>query len=234
MLNEDETTFPLQQLMETAKLLNPKNCIIERCSEAAWKEIEQAEISQEPGLGKKKEPWYGVDYYTSRVDSDAVNSWEGSGPSLESSMSASEVSLPRPNRYIPRTLDIVCEESKLAGPRIEKPIDPPNLLVDDTHGRLFHRLDDRYALPQSSLNVLIRNAAIQNVKSGDEWEYDSKAALFSSILSGCFGEAMAQETYDADLAGSYWSLSLGPSGIRLSFFGFSDRLPDLALKIVGK
>ena len=234
MLAENETTFPLQLVIETVKLLDPKNCIIERCSEAAWEEIDQSDIPHEAGFGKKTEPWYGIEYFTSRIDKNAVKSWKGIASGLENAMDSSDLSLPRPNRYIPRILDIICEESKITGPRIEKPIEPPNLLVDDARGRLFHRLDDRYALPQSSLNFLIRNAAVQNVSTETGWEYDSKSVLFSSVLSGCFSEAMAQETYDADLAGLYWSLSLGPSGIRLSFSGFSDRLPDLALKILSK
>jgi insulysin len=151
-------------------------------------------------------------------------------------MSATELSLPRPNRFIPRTLELCPELSEQAklGPRIEKPIDPPSLLINDESGRLFHRLDDRYALPESNLNLLIRNAATHNSKSSDGWQYDPKASLQSSILSGLFSEAMAQETYDADLAGLYWSLTLGGSGIRLHCSGFSDRLPDLALKIMGE
>jgi insulysin len=236
MLNENEKSFPLQKVIETAQLLEPKNCIIERCSEVAWEEMEQTDFSKEPSFGKKAEPWYDVDYYLSPIDSDAVDSWEGSGAGLGSTMSATELSLPRPNRFIPRTLELcpeLSEEAKL-GPRIEKPIDPPSLLINDECGRLFHRLDDRYALPQSNLNLLIRNAATQNSKTSDGWEYDPKASLQSSILSGVFSEAMAQETYDADLAGLYWSLTLGGSGIRLHCSGFSDRLPDLASKILGE
>ena len=235
-LNEDQTTFPLEKLIEATQLLDPQNCIVERCSDAAWKEIEEAEGSAEAGFGKRTEQWYGVEYHLSRIDPKAVTAWEGGKSSLDSSIKTSELSLPRPNRYIPRTLELcpdLPEEAK-QGPRIEKPIDPPNLIVDDSDGRLFHRLDDRYALPQSSLNFLIRNAAVQNIQEGSEWQYDSNTTLLSSLLSGCFSEALAQETYDAELAGSYWSLSLGSSGIRLYSFGFSDRLPDLALKVLGK
>jgi secreted Zn-dependent insulinase-like peptidase len=53
--------------------------------------------------------------------------------------------LPRPNRYIPRTLELcpsLPEEARR--PRIDKEIDPPNLLVDEPIGRFWHRLDDRY------------------------------------------------------------------------------------------
>lgn len=39
--------------------------------------------------------------------------------------------------------------------------------------------------------------------------------------------------YDADLAGLYWSLSLGPSGAKLHCYGFSDRVPDLTKTVLG-
>ena len=54
----------------------------------------------------------------------------------------------------------------------------------------------------------------------------------SSLLISVFNDAMAQETYDASLAGLHWSLSITSSGLKLRSFGFSDRLPDLALKVL--
>jgi insulysin len=237
MLEESEDTFPLETLAETVKLLCPSNCIVERCSEDAWGKAMEAEkeTPSKEGFGTKKEKWYGVEYHLSQIDQDVVASWEGANKLMENEMKASELSLPRPNQYIPRTLDLCPElpDEAKQGPRLDKPIEPPQLLIDDSMGRLFHRLDDRYALPKSSLTLLIRNAAVQNIKTGDHWEYNDQASLSSSILMGAFSEAMAQETYDADLAGLRWSLSLGSSGIRLSFFGFSDRLPELGLTILG-
>ena len=243
MLNENENTFPLDEVIEVLEMMKPSNCIIERCSEVAWQEVIEQEAkhpSTESGFGKIEEQWYGVEYYLSKLESNTNKSWEGkkTGTTDEKSINAEELHLPVANRYIPRTLDLcddLPEEAK-KGPRIEKPIDPPILLIDDNNGRLYHRLDDRYALPQSSLSLLIRNGNVQYTKSNDhdDWEYSAESVLYSSILSGIFNEAMAQETYDADLAGLYWSIGLGPSGIRFSFFGFSDRLPDLAATILGK
>jgi len=58
------------------------------------------------------------------------------------------------------------------------------------------------------------------------------SSIKSAMVTGIFSEALAQETYDADLAGLYWSLSASSSGIQLSCSGYSDRLPDLALKLL--
>jgi insulysin len=234
MLNESEATFPLDEVIQTSRLLVPSNCIIERCSEVAWEDVEKVEQERD-GFGKRKEQWYGVEYFLSHIDEKVVQAWSGSKGSLDNPMDLSQLSLPRRNRYIPRTLDLSPDlppEARL-GPRIEKVIEPPNLLIDDKNGRLFHRLDDRYALPQSSMTFLIRNAAVQHVCSEDGWKYDSNASLLSSFLSGAFNEAMAQETYDAQLAGLYWGLSCGTSGVKLTCFGFSDRLSDFSLELLG-
>lgn len=234
-LNESEATLPLAEFVKCVQSMVPENCIIERCSGRAYDEIVEKEASYPDGFGMRREKWYGVEYYLTPLGAAEVSSWKGSGSLLKSSIDPEELHLPRPNRYIPRTLELdpALPDEARQGPRIEKPIDPPNLLVDDGNWKLFHRLDDRYALPQSSLHLLIRNMSLQHTKSEDGWVFDARAALLSSLVAGIFNEAMAQETYDADLAGLHWSLSFGQSGIKLNCFGFSDRLPDLALKILG-
>ncbi|KAL3920123.1 MAG: hypothetical protein SGILL_003418 [Bacillariaceae sp.] len=232
MLGENAETFPADEFRQFAELLTPENCIIERSSEGAYEEMQQ-QADFEDGFGLQKEKWYGVEYYLTSIDSQSVSAWKGDGD-LEHAIHADDLSLPHPNRYIPRTLELSKELPQEArnGQRIEKPIDPPKLLVDNKRWKLFHRLDDRYALPQSSLHFLIRNVATQNIKIGDEWTFDAKASLLSSLVAGIFNEAMAQETYDADLAGLYWSMNAGSPGIKLNCFGFSDRLPDLGLKVL--
>lgn len=99
-------------------------------------------------------------------------------------------------------------------------------------GRLWHRLDDRYALPKATMTFLLRNAAVENVLEYGTWQHDVDASIHSSILSGLFSQALKQETYDADLAGLSWSLSTSSSGVTLRCGGYSDRLPDLALKVL--
>jgi secreted Zn-dependent insulinase-like peptidase len=232
MLNENKDTFPVEDFGKFAELLSPENCIIERCSESAYEEMQQ-QTNFDEGYGLQNEKWYGVEYFLSPIDSMSTSAWKGLGK-LANPIETDELRLPSPNRYIPRTLELcpdLPQEARI-GQRIEKPIDPPNLLIHDKNWKLYHRLDDRYALPQSSLHLLIRNIAVQSVKSGDEWTFDARASLLSSIVAGIFNEAMAQETYDADLAGLHWSMNATAAGIKLNCFGFSDRLPDLGLKVL--
>lgn len=243
MIHENASTFPHESFFQFAKLLTPSNCIVERCSETAWEEMEELYKSKsttnKSAVIKKTEPWYNVDYFLSHVGDLEAQQWPGEMTLSSGGMSLTEaqkqLALPRPNEYIPRSLEL-CDElpdEAKQGPRIDKEIVPPNLIVDDEKiGRLWHRLDDRYALPKSSLSFLIRNAATENVMADGVWQYDSVAAVHSSLLDAIFSAALAQETYDASLAGLAWNLSLSMSGIKLHCSGFSDRLPDLALKVL--
>ena len=99
-------------------------------------------------------------------------------------------------------------------------------------GRLWHRLDDRYALPKSSITLLLRNAAVSHIKIDGIWRFDTSTSIQSTMISGLFSQGMAQETYDANLAGLSWSLSSSTSGLSINCSGYSDRLSDLALKVL--
>jgi len=209
--------------------LTPENCFIERCSEAAWGEMEAVKHFTS-GFGKKTEQWYSIDYYLSAVDD--YSCWKQMNKTTL--LDPSQLHLPRPNCYIPRSLELVEElppEAK-EKPRIHKDIDPPNLIVQNRIGKLWHRLDDRYALPKSSINFLIRNPAVCHSLQNGEWKFDPEASIHSTMVTAIFLQALAQDTYDAELAGLSWSLSSSTAGIRLTCFGYSDRLSDLAMKLL--
>ena len=152
-------------VQEFACYLKAENCIVERCSEAAWEEMEAVKDFGS-GFGKKTEPWYGIDYYLSPIVD--WSDWSEMTPTAL--LDPSSLHLPNVNRYIPRSLELADElpaEAK-QGPRIEKEINPPSLIFSNGTSRLWHRLDDRYALPKSSLDVLFRNASFQHSLKGDD------------------------------------------------------------------
>lgn len=231
MLNEAEDTFDVEMFASFASMLIPSNCLIERCGEVPWTELE--ENYDKENSTRKKEMWYDIDYFVTSVGDSDKRRWKGIDiPFFDC---RGQLALPRENRYIPRSLELCSDlpDEAKQGPHIEKEIDPPKLLVNNGMiGRLWHRLDDRYALPKSSLSFLIRSAAVDSVKVNESWIYDATASVHSTLLSGIFSSAMAQDTYDADLAGLSWSLSLSSAGIHMSCNGFSDRLPDLSLFIL--
>ena len=230
-LKEDKNSFPLEQFREFAALLRPENCIIERCSDSAWNEMEEQENST--GVERKKEKWYGVDYFQADIVKSDVDRWAGrSDPPF---FPNARLDLPRPNVFIPRNLELSEEllPEFRTGPHIEKKIEPPTLLLDESRaGRLWHRLDDRYALPKAVVTILIRNAAVEHEKNAGVWRADVSREVHSSLLASMFREALAQETYDADISGLSWNLSTSQQGIKLQCNGFSDKLSELVKKLL--
>jgi insulysin len=218
-------------IQEFISYLRPDNCIVERCSDAAWKEMET--ITEFPkGFGKMNEPWYDVEYYTGPIKD--YKKWLFLQPTPL--FDVKNLHLPLENRFIPKSLDLVSELSEEAkqGSRIEREINPPNLILSLSGGsnRLWHRLDDRYALPKACVDFFIRIPSVEQSMKFNQWEFDPMAAMHSSILKSTFSQALSQEFYDAELAGLHWALSTSPSGIKISCSGYSDRLSDLAITVL--
>lgn len=191
MLNEDLTTFPCSDVHEALSYMNVDNMIVERLSQSAWESAKK-----DPATVVKKEKWYGVDYALTPIAS-LLEKWR-----MSTSPLASSLSLPKPNCYIPRSLELHPSLPKEAHkPRIDHSIRPPVLADDDpTFGRLFYRLDDRYALPKASLTVLLRNAHCHNTFDpvSKEWKYDMDKEALSSMFTSIVYHSLAQETYDAE------------------------------------
>ena len=153
MLDENMKTLPLDELMEFVSLLIPRNCIVERCSQMAWDEAKSKEFQKDTFFGFKKEKWYGVEYCLSDIDEIDVSVWTStkenndkdgmnsneSDKAVVDDSKFGQLFLPKENQFIPRNLDL-CPDLPLEAhsPRIEKEIDPPNLIVDDNKFGKFY------------------------------------------------------------------------------------------------
>jgi insulysin len=198
--------------------------------EASYPDEAVANLTNGFAFGKQTEQWYGVEYFVSPLLDSDVKLWETEIGAEE----MRSIHLPEPNRYIPRNLDL-CEElpEEARVPRIDLPVSPPKLIVNNSTGRLWHKLDERYALPKAYITVLIRTRAADNKPTdSDEWEYDTKTSMQSEFLKNIFADSLAIDTYDAYLAGLGWSLTKTTAGFTLTCHGYSDRLSDLALKLL--
>lgn len=95
-------------------------------------------------------------------------------------------------------------------------------------------MDDRYALPKANLTILFRNPAVQHKwdEGKGSWIFDPEIGLHSGILFSIFLDALAQTTYDAELAGLHWSLDKTSSGLVLQCDGYSQHLTDFAIHLL--
>lgn len=236
LLEETKESLPFDLFSQFLSQMTPENCFIERCSKNAWKEAtggdeEIPDANPDDIFGLKVEQWYGVKYHLSPIDKSIVKLWnEGFNP--ESTC----LRLPDKNEFIARDLSLCDDlpEEARNGPRISHEMNPPNLVSTDSFGRLWHRLDDRYCLPKSSISILLRTPSTNNAldQESNKWIYDTDTAMHSSILLNVFSDALAQETYDAEIAGLHWNLSNTPSGLILRCSGYSEHLPKYTLHIL--
>ena len=208
-----------------------------------------------------KEKWYDIDFHLAPIDQSIIDTWEVSNTKLmgnELYLPKPNPYIPKVEELV---LSSDLPDDAKSGSRIELPIQPPNLISANRYGkcyyiwhkysalfcqkmflisctcmegRMWHRLDDRYALPKSSLTLLMRCRAAEHKIHEDEqrWTFDAKTVAASNLITAAFHAAMAQETYDADLAGLGWSLSATHDGLELNFGGFSPKLTQLALRIL--
>ena len=234
MLNEDGETLPLNDMLDFVRQIQPRNCFIERCSHKAWEDVvasyeeKSCDVEKEDAFefGLQTEQWYGVDYYVSPVDEQLIARWESS------SIGGVVLHLPMPNRYIPRHLGLsedLPEEAKVQ--RIDKPIDPPALIINNPTGRLWHRLDDRYALPKACITILLRTATAENKLlpsaadncASPSWEYDTGSSMKSTFITKIFSEALAQETVSLSYSSNCFS------GTAPKLVSFIDLIKSLTL-----
>mmetsp|Transcript_5248 Transcript_5248/g.7772 ORF Transcript_5248/g.7772 Transcript_5248/m.7772 type:complete len:708 (+) Transcript_5248:68-2191(+) len=195
LLDERNDTLPLDHLFDFMKQLTPQNCFIEHCSQSAWEKRNVKNSENRSNLfGLKRERWYSVDYHLSSIDENTIKKWSQEYlPKKQKSLF-----LPSENKYIPTDLSLCPElpEEATKHPRINKKIEPPNLIVNDKEfGRLWHRLDDRYCLPKASVTLLLRNAVVQHKwkPQQDSWTFDPKHNIQSEILLNIFHDALAEK-----------------------------------------
>ena len=81
---------------------------------------------------------------------------------------------------------------------------------------------------------MIRNTAAEHIwdETTKSWIFDSDASMRSAMITSIFTDALAQETYDASLAGLHFSLSKSSSGFSLHCWGYSHHLTKFATNLL--
>jgi secreted Zn-dependent insulinase-like peptidase len=132
--------------------------------------------------------------------------------------------LPPPNTYIPSSLELnrnVPPDCRV--PQISKPCSPPILLSSAPWGRLFHKLDDRYALPISYASLLIRSPKSCHSSNG---EFSLKRETLGQLYVSAFEHGMKSVFYEAGIAGMGYGVGSTRGGVSLKCHGYSDKLGE--------
>ncbi|KAJ2388711.1 metalloprotease, partial [Coemansia sp. RSA 2603] len=157
----------------------------------------------------QEEKYYGVKYRVDPIPAELMRELVGE-------LECDELYLPEPNCFIPDNLKV---KSKVAA---AEPADAPVLLKLTSGLELWFKQDDRFLLPRGNIQVTIETPRA----------YESALnSIFSQLFVLILKDSLAEITYDAQIAGLWFSVRESLSGISLQIDGFDDKLTQL-LKIL--
>ncbi|VDK58467.1 unnamed protein product [Cylicostephanus goldi] len=116
--------------------------------------------------------------------------------------------MPSKNEYIPTNF-----EQK---PREDLKSEHPRMIHDDVWSRVWFKQDDEYKLPKMVTWVAVTAPVIGA---------DPLATMLSSMYLWCLNDALAEETYNAELAGLKFQLELSTYGLNLKVSGYDEKQP---------
>ncbi|RSL78326.1 hypothetical protein CEP52_017643 [Fusarium oligoseptatum] len=168
-----------------------------------------------PGNWDQKEKWYGTEYCYEKIPEDLMEEVRQAA-SVSPGERLSCLHLPHKNQFIPNQLEVEKKE-------VTKPALNPRVLRNDGIARTWWKKDDTFWVPRANVIVSLKTPLIDSCA-----ESDVKARLFSDLVR----DALEEYSYDAELAGLQYNISLDSHGLCLNVSGYNDKLPVLLEKVV--
>lgn len=173
-------------------------------------------VSRElPGKWEKKEKWYGTEYtsepipsaFLEEVTKAAASSAKDRIPNLH---------LPHKNQFIPTKLEVEKKE-------VKEPAPAPRIVRNDQFVRTWYKKDDTFWVPKANLVVSCKSPIIY-ASAGNS----VRARMFTDLVR----DALEEYSYDAELAGLQYSVSLDSRGLFIEVSGYNDKLPVLLEQVL--
>ncbi len=157
------------------------------------------------GNHDKQAKWYNTLYSVSRFSSAQIEQFK-----KETEL---EFSLPERNPYICYDLD----------PKpIEQSLDTPEVIEELSGFKLWHLQDSQFRVPKGVMYVAIDSPhAVANAEN----------IVKTRLCVEMFLDSLAEETYQAEIAGMGYNLYAHQGGVTLTISGFSQKQPEL-LKLI--
>mmetsp|Transcript_2509 Transcript_2509/g.5998 ORF Transcript_2509/g.5998 Transcript_2509/m.5998 type:complete len:1005 (-) Transcript_2509:110-3124(-) len=182
----------------------------------------EAEQPDVPSDAKwEEEFWYKSKYLPLPVDPQQAALWTASDLKCHE-----KLFLPPPNPYTPDSAEMK-EGSKVTSESNEADI-APSLIVDTPTLKLWHLLDTSFKQPKASAHIQLTNFCV---------ERSARSAICLRMILELLHEVTNEEAYEAEEAGLIFDVtntshSSVCSGLRLTFKGYSSKLPVLVKRIM--
>ncbi|KAI2612887.1 LuxS/MPP-like metallohydrolase [Hypoxylon fragiforme] len=195
--------FDPEAIVKGVELLRPDN-------------LRMTIVSREfPGEWDQKEQWYGTEYKAEKIPEDFLEEISKAAHCTEAERLPA-LHLPHKNQFIPTKLEVEKKE-------VERPTLAPRVIRNDEIARTWYKKDDTFWVPKANLIVTLKNPIIFASA-----ENSVKSKLFTDLVR----DALEEYSYDAELAGLQYNVSLGSRGLFAEVSGYNDKLPVLLEQVL--
>ena len=163
-----------------------------------------------PGTWEHKEKWYGTEYTCQSIPAELMDEIKKAAVTAPKDRTA-KLHLPHKNEFVPTKLEVEKKD-------VKEPAPAPRIIRNDSHVRTWFKKDDTFWVPKATLIISCRSpvataSAANRVKS----------RLFTDLVK----DALEEYSYDAELAGLEYSVSLDSRGLYIEVSGYNDKLAVL-------
>ncbi|KAI0380898.1 hypothetical protein F5Y04DRAFT_289141 [Hypomontagnella monticulosa] len=168
-----------------------------------------------PGDWDQKEKWYGTEYKSEKIPEDFLAEIFKALDCTSTDRLAA-LHLPHKNQFIPTRLEVEKKE-------VERPTLAPRVIRNDEFARTWYKKDDTFWVPKANLLVSFKNPIIFASA-----ENSVKSKLFTDLVR----DALEEYSYDAEVAGLQYNVSLDSRGLYIELSGYNDKLPVLLEQVL--
>ena len=159
------------------------------------------------------EKWYGTRYSIEDIPEDKLSAWHQIALH-------DRLNLPTPNVFIPTDFALVArEEEKASSPSVKV----PSILQDTAKSRLWYLQDNEFMKPKACLSIEFISPLAY---------VDPHHSNLVSMFVRLFDDALTEYTYNAEIAGLWYSLQPTKYGMLLQTRGYHQKQDVLLDKII--
>jgi len=168
-----------------------------------------------PGKWDMKEKWYGTEYTREHIPADLMEEIKKAAV-ISPQDRIDKLHLPHKNQFIPTKLEVEKKD-------VKEPALAPRIVRNDQLVRTWYKKDDTFWVPKANLIVSCKSPIVYATA-----ENAAKARLFTDLVR----DALEEYSYDAELAGLQYSVSLDSRGLFIEVSGYNDKLPVLLEQVL--
>ncbi|KAG8725587.1 Insulinase (Peptidase M16) [Ceratobasidium sp. 395] len=158
-----------------------------------------------------KEKWYKSEYWIEKLPASLIEQAKNLGD-------LQDLYIPKPNEFIPKNFDVVKIEC-------DEPAKKPTKLITTPLSTLWHKKDDQFWVPKARVILRLLNPICNATP---------RHGLLSRLFVDLVKDALAEFTYDAELAGMKYSIVNDGGSLVVVSEGYNDKLPVLLQHVLEK